>query len=186
MQSAASLSAGWAPATRRSVIWILIFALLLASPAWAILGLFEKKPPKIRGAVVAETPLNTVSSGESTSVVLRVFELTSDNAFGQQDFFGLYRSAKEVLGDEFRRVDELVILPESITLIPERELDPDTTHIGLLAAYRDWEKAEWRALLELPDKKEVTIHIQMYDNVVNVTVEKKRWWKKIRKKAEDR
>jgi type VI secretion system protein VasD len=43
------------------------------------------------------------------------------------------------------------IQPGQTLPIPS-EFDPETTHIGVLAAFRDIDNSEWRAIVALPEK----------------------------------
>ena len=66
-------------------------------------------------------------------------------------FFNLYQADGGAIdADLIQRIDMQVQPGQLVEL--NSEFNPDTTHIGILAAFRDIDNASWRALVEMPDK----------------------------------
>jgi len=104
------------------------------------------KVTSVSGNVVAATDLNPSVSQRPSPLLLRIYELKSAAAFNQADFMALYQGDSAALGAEMVAREELTVQPgESRPL--NRPLNADTRFVGVFAAYRNLEKARWRAVL---------------------------------------
>ena len=134
---------------RKKTCWFLTViatGLLLASCGGA--------PPKdivLKGDLIASETINPNREGRSSPVTVVVFHLKSADAFMSQDFFNLYQKDSGAIDADLIQRTDIQILPGQ-TVPMASEFDPETTHIGVLAAFRDIDNAEWRALVALPEK----------------------------------
>ena len=104
------------------------------------------KATSVSGNVVAATDLNPSVTQRPSPLLLRIYELKSAAAFNQADFMALYQGDAAALGAEMVAREELTVQPgESRPL--NKPLSADTRFIGVFAAYRDVNKARWRAVL---------------------------------------
>jgi len=104
------------------------------------------KVTSVSGNVVAATDLNPSVSQRPSPLLLRIYELRSAAAFNQADFMALYQGDAAALGAELVAREELTVQPgESRPL--NKPLNADTRFVGVFAAYRNLEKARWRAVL---------------------------------------
>ena len=104
------------------------------------------KVTSVSGNVVAATDLNPSVSQRPSPLLLRIYELKSAAAFNQADFMALYQGDAAALGAEMVAREELTLQPgESRPL--NKPLNADTRFVGVFAAYRNLEKARWRAVL---------------------------------------
>lgn len=95
-----------------------------------------KEPARLEIAIQAADDLNIDLKGRGAPMLLRVYELKSDVAFQEADFFGIQNTAKAVLGPDLLSVDQFIIRPGETREI-KRKSNPETTAIGIFAGYRD-------------------------------------------------
>jgi type VI secretion system protein VasD len=135
-----------APA-RRSVLRGLAAA---GTAAWsaAFLAACGSKPKvtSVSGSISAATDLNPSVSQRPSPLLIRVYELKSAAAFNQADFMALYQGDSAALGAEMLNREELTLQPGE-TRPWNKPLNADTRFVGVFAAYRNVEKARWRAVI---------------------------------------
>ncbi|BCL70014.1 type VI secretion lipoprotein [Vibrio nigripulchritudo] len=85
-------------------------------------------------------------NGRPSPVVIHVYELTSNTLFESQDFFSLYEEPEEVLGPDLIAKQEFTFAPGSTELY-EVSMKPEVEYVGVIAAYRDIENANWRKVI---------------------------------------
>lgn len=90
--------------------------------------------------------INPDDSGRSSPLVVRVYELNSAAAFKDAGFFELYDNAPEVLGETLLGTTELIVRPGRGRNQMMR-LHHNTTHLGIIGAFRDIDNAEWKLTL---------------------------------------
>ena len=95
--------------------------------------------------------VNVRINGQSSPVILRIHELTSPVLFRSLDFFALFESDKDALGDEYIKRYEYEIQPNE-KLHQIIKLDPATRAIGFSVAFRKIDGSAWRRL-ELIEEK---------------------------------
>jgi type VI secretion system protein VasD len=116
----------------------------LASCAWRT----PPREPTLHLSVIAEPALNPESSGAASPVVLRVYQLRARDAFDRAMFFELYEHESAVLGSAMLSQTVLTVRPGERLNI-ERSLDPATSAVAVMAAYRQIDDATWRAVVDL-------------------------------------
>lgn len=121
-------------------------ALLVAnSPAQAA------KKVKVKAVVTAVEELNPDYKGRPSPVNIIVFQLASADAFANADFFSLFEPEAAVLGGDMLAKTQILLQPgEKREWVAE--FDKGTRYVGVIAAFRDIENAQWRASVELPKK----------------------------------
>ncbi len=101
--------------------------------------------------MIATDDINPNRQGRPSPVKVAIFHLRSADAFQSLDFFKLFDAASGVIdADVIQRTDMQVQPGETLTIAGE--FDPETTHVGVLAAFRDIDNADWRTVLALPEK----------------------------------
>ncbi|NWO05746.1 MAG: type VI secretion system lipoprotein TssJ [Alteromonadaceae bacterium] len=90
--------------------------------------------------------INPDDSGRSSPLVVRVYELNSAAAFRDAGFFELYDNAPDVLGETLLGTTELIVRPGRGRNQMMR-LHRNTTHIGVIGAFRDIDNADWKLTL---------------------------------------
>lgn len=128
--------------------------LLLAGLTLSGCAMLGSSPAKVSGSVQAVAGLNPSVNQRPSPLRIVVYELTSAAAFGKADFMALYQQDQAALGQEFVAREELTLQPGE-TRPYARTLAPQTRVLGVLAVYRDLERATWRTSVNvLPGKKQ--------------------------------
>lgn len=110
--------------------------------------------------------INEKKESESRPVVIRVYELKSLATFNESDFFSVRDRYKEVLSNELLNSEEFYLIPNQ-KLRLTRPLNLDTRYIGVVAAFREIETAQWKASTAIPfDERFPEIYILLVDNRV--------------------
>jgi len=125
---------------------------------------------KINISFEASEDLNPNAEGRPSPLVVRMYEFEDVKAFKEADFFSLYDSENETIGKFILAKDEVEIKPDSTHYI-KRRTKPKAKYIGILAAYRDLDNAQWRAIIELHEDK--TAEVDVYLGSAGVSVSKK-------------
>ena len=124
----------------------LALALMFSSPS-----VQAAKTVKVKAMISVAEELNPDYQGRSSPVNVIVFQLASSDAFENSDFFSLYDPEATVLGGDLLGRTQLLLKPGE-----EREwdveFDRETRFVGIIAAYRDIENAQWRSIEALPTK----------------------------------
>ena len=102
--------------------------------------------------------INPDARDRPSPLVIRVYELSAENAFQNSDFFKLYDDAEHALGMDLISVDDIVVRPGKVHNHP-MSLDSRTRYIGILAAFRDIQNAEWRVLVEADPRGYDTVNL---------------------------
>lgn len=103
---------------------------------------------KLELAIAASDHLNLDDKGRASPLMVRIYELKTDVAFQEADFFTLQQQDKLILGTDLLAKDEIILRPGETRVI-RRKSHPDTTAIGVLAGYRQLSSATWRVVYKL-------------------------------------
>ena len=107
-------------------------------------------PPTVVELTVAAAPtVNPAPDGRPSPVVVRVYELASPTTFNQADFLRLFNDDQGTLGADMLGRQELTLTPGSVQNV-RRELRPEARFLGVVAAYRAYDQAVWRAVVPVP------------------------------------
>ena len=112
--------------------------------AAAVLTGCGTSPTRLEAKVAAGEDANKDEFGRSLPIVVRVYELKSTGGFQSADFFGIYDQEAATLGGDLLAREELLLRPGEEQQI-EREVAPDAQHLGVVGAFRQIDKARWRA-----------------------------------------
>jgi len=100
-------------------------------------------------------------------VIVRVYELKSTALFESTDFVTLFDKDQSALGSEMLSREEFVLRPSDVKAV-NKTLSADAKFIGVVAAFRDLERARWRVAAPVVANKTNTMKIKIDD--VNVTI----------------
>jgi type VI secretion system protein VasD len=124
----------------------------LATMVWlALVGLAagcgSSPPPPITTPVQltfsASADINPDVSGRAAPVVLRYYQLGGTGAFERADYFQLHDKDAALLGQDLLDRQELPLTPGATQTVAF-EAKPGTKAVGIIAAYRDIDRALWR------------------------------------------
>ena len=151
-------------ATRRA------FTLGGASLALAACGakpILAPKPKVLTVDVLAAAKLNPSASGRPSPVVVRIYELKAAAPFESADFVSLFDKDQATLGGDVIARDEFVLSPgESMAI--KRDLTADSKFIAVMAAFRDLERAKWRAVVPLVAGKDNALSVRLDASTVSI------------------
>ena len=128
-----------------------ITLLLFAGAMSAGCGSNAKKDIEVRGEIRATEALNPDVNGDSRPVQIKVFYLKATDAFSKASFLELYQTPGDVLMENMLKSNTYQIQPGQSISIEDRAPD-DTIAVGVIAAFRDIDNAEWRAVVSTPEK----------------------------------
>ena len=103
-------------------------------------------PPQTRLVmeVSASPKLNLNTDGTAAPLVVRIYELSGDGQFLGSGFFPLFENDSSTLGPDLIAREEIRVVPGETRTI-EKTLNPATTTLGVLGAYRSTDQRRWRA-----------------------------------------
>jgi type VI secretion system protein VasD len=131
---------------------------------------FVSQPTKVNGTIVAAPGLNPSVTQRPSPMRLRLYELKSGNTFAQADFMALYQQDKATLGGDLVATEELTLQPgESRPL--SRTLASETRVIGIVAIYRDLERAVWRTTVNVQPGKSHQLNIRAEPLAIAATIQ---------------
>lgn len=131
----------------------LLIALLLNGCAWLMSDM-----TKVDMRIVAGGDVNLDDNGRPSPVVVRLLELKAPATFQGADFFALYQDEKQTLGADWVAREEFEFKPGDVQDL-RFALQPDSSFVAILAAYRHLDKVNWRMVLpiKLKEKNELTV-----------------------------
>jgi type VI secretion system protein VasD len=124
-------------------------------------------PPELRISVSAAANANRGPGGKGLPVVVRLYELKARGAFDRADFYSVYDKESATLDGELVGREESTLAPSTERLVV-RTLDPATRYLGVVAAFREIDRATWRAVLELRPGKNNNVAVTVGSNAVSV------------------
>lgn len=136
----------------------------------AALGkIFEPDPTSIAAKFVATDFINPDLDNRPSPMIVRFYELSSVGKFNEAGFFKLYEQDEDTLGKDLLERDELQFIPGE-TRTFERELNPETRYIAVMAAFREIDKATWRASFEVVPNEKSLLEVKMDKLTVSIEV----------------
>lgn len=117
---------------------------------------------------VASLPnVNPDSSGRPSPVIVKMYELRNDIAFRQGDFQTLFMEPMKLLGAELVAMDELLFVPGEARTVEYVPM-PETRYVGILAGFRQMERARWRHVVPVNPEKKSRIRLELNDTSLTV------------------
>jgi type VI secretion system protein VasD len=136
-----------------SKIKSLVNAAVLITVLAIAAGCAAKAPVDVslKGTIVASDELNLSSDGRPSPLRISIFQLRKVDKFKDADFFALYDNAQASLGTDLLAREDVTLKPGDVRRY-EGEIDPETRYIGVIAAFRDINQAQWSSFVEMPGK----------------------------------
>ncbi|WP_295431111.1 type VI secretion system lipoprotein TssJ [uncultured Thiodictyon sp.] len=125
------------------------------------------QPPQLRITVSAAADANRDQTGRGLPIVVRLYELKAAGDFAGADFFRLYEQEAAALGATLIAREEVTLAPgqRRLTVLP---LSPAATHLGVLGAFNDIDRAGWRALQALEPGRDNSVEVEVGAAAINV------------------
>jgi type VI secretion system protein VasD len=106
---------------------------------------------KTKASMVISTSAdaNPDANGRPSPVVIRVYQLRTDDAFTSADFSALYDDEQKVLGPSLITRNEYLLAPMERQTI-DINVSGETRFVAAIAAFRDIRNAQWRSIIPPP------------------------------------
>ena len=130
--------------------------------------------PRISMEVASLPNVNPDSSGRPAPIIVKMYEMRSDLAFRQGDFQTLFMEPMKVLGAELVAMDELLFVPGEARVVEYSPM-PETRYVGILAGFRQMERAKWRTVLPVDPEAKNPIRIELNDTTLTVIDQDAEW-----------
>jgi len=128
-------------------------------------------PPTVVNLTVSASPgVNPTASGQAAPIVVRVYQLASTTGFEQAEFFQLFNQDQAFLKTDLIKRDDFLLAPgqtKTATLTPTDQVKA----LGVLAAYRDFQHATWRATVPIPPHQTTNVTVTPGPDAVVVKAE---------------
>ena len=139
----------------------------LALAACGVKPILAPKPKVLTVDVLAAVNLNPSASGRPSPVVVRIYELKAAAPFESADFVSLFDKDQSTLGSDVIARDEFVLSPgESMAI--KRDLTADSKFIAVMAAFRDLERAKWRAVVPLVAGQDNALSVRLNASTLSI------------------
>lgn len=124
----------------------------LAAGSVLATGCAKPPPPPVTTPVqlqlVGAADMNPDTRGRASPLALRVYALKTSSGFDTADFFALFEKDMATLGGDLIKKEEVLLKPGETSAL-SFVLQADATALGVLAAYRDLSRAQWRQTIPL-------------------------------------
>ncbi len=149
-----------------------LLALAASAVIGALAGCASKPPPPtlLKAQLSAQANVNPDARNRPSPVTVRVYALKARAAFDNADFFALYEKDKDTLGADLVEKDEFQLKPGETRSL-EKLLLPEIVYLGVFAAFRDLERAQWRTVVTVVPRTVNVLQIRLEQS--NVTIVKK-------------
>lgn len=109
----------------------------------------QREQTQLDLTITAKPYANPDRYGRQSPLMVRIYELKSDDAFQELDFFSLQNNDKTVLGEDLLNKEERILRPGETYQLRHKTM-PGTTAIGIMAGYRNIAHAIWKKVYTLP------------------------------------
>ena len=121
------------------------------------------------GSLQAAAGVNPSVSQRPSPLLVRVYELKGATTFSNADFVALFQRDQAELGADIVSREEMMLSPgESVPI--KKTLAPETRFIGVFAAYRDLERARWRAVVAVDIGKKNKLLVRADELAISATL----------------
>jgi len=139
---------------RIQIDWKILFSALAL--IFALGGCSRDKTPDpspVNLVLTASPAVNPDRNDRPSPVLVRVYELRAPGAFETADFFAVLEQDQAVLGGEMVNRWEFQLDPgETNTL--DASFQASSGFLGIVAAFRDIDQAQWRAVVPIRSGRE--------------------------------
>lgn len=103
----------------------------------------------LQSKITASDRLNPDINNRASPILLGIYELKSSIPFKGLDYYQISNASHKKLASSVIDFNELEIRP-SENKYYKQLLNPNTRYLGLIAAYRNIENAQWKQIIEIP------------------------------------
>ena len=116
--------------------------------------------------------LNPDLSGNPAPVVVTLYQLKTPYKFKQATFQTLAQNSGKTLGTDLIDKDTIEVRPGA-NMSVSQQISPNAEYLGIVAEYRDIDKATWKKTIKVVNKpnKETVIHLDLESEALAVSVD---------------
>lgn len=103
---------------------------------------------------VTSQKINPSKYDETSPLNVKFYQLSSKSKFEKSDYSSIYDQPEKTLSGELIRKEDLLLQASQKKAI-ELELDPNTTHIGILFEFRKNISSNWKKVIDVNDEDEM-------------------------------
>jgi type VI secretion system protein VasD len=136
--------------------WLLVG--LVVTPLLSACGSKPPPPTVVQLTVKAAPNINPDADNRPSPVLLRAYQLGATDGFDKAAFFQLYDKDAATLGTDMADRQEIAVAPgetKTVTL----EFKPNAKFLGVLVAFRNIDRATWRADAPIPPNKTTSLTV---------------------------
>jgi type VI secretion system protein VasD len=137
------------------------------SLSFMLLGCFESNMPTLMVNLKTSQFLNPNIYAQSSPVVVTFYQLKSTSVFQQSTFFAIDNNAQKALGSDLLDKYEVELKPNQMQDI-NINLLPSTNYIGLVAAFREPDHAEWRRVVQVVPGKSFKMKVTLSASSIEI------------------
>lgn len=131
--------------------WFQITILVLLMMLLGACGSTGEKKVDITYMISAANDINPDITGQPSSVVVRVYQLSNRINFENASYEDLFATSGNSLGTEFIAVDEFLVDPAT-TIELDVEISENAKFLGIVVGYRSVDMVTWRTIEAVPEK----------------------------------
>lgn len=117
-------------------------------------GKATEQPSTLNMMIFEEKGANRGDDGQSLPIDVWVFQLSDDGQFMQSDFESLTTDPKGTLQSTYVDMKQVQVTPDQSKPIENIEIKKDTTFIGIVAGYVNYQDINWRTTVQVNAKGE--------------------------------
>lgn len=117
------------------------------------------KPTTVDLHISADADVNPDARGRASPLNVRVYALKTASVFDAADFFALFEKDQATLGGDLLRREELLLAPGQARTL-HLTLGDDVRMLAFMAAYRDIDRARWRATIDVLPHQPQTVQLR--------------------------
>lgn len=154
----------------RSILLCTLLGLVACSSHESKVGGMLNLNTDITLRVAAGADINPDHQNDPAPVFLRLYELSSDQAFKSADFIELYEREASALGDTLIQRRQLPGVAPNETREHQMVLDNNTRYIGILAEFFQYENAAYKIVVPITAKNVFrdSIRLRISGNQISV------------------
>ena len=155
--------------TQRARVRRMVWAALAVAIGIAGCAAPPPKPTVVAATLQATANVNPDSRKRASPLVVRIYELKSSAAFDAADFLSLYERDQATLAAEMGAREEFTLRPGD-SQPWEKTVGAEVRFIGVIGAFRDIERARWKAIVPVKANTRNVVTIRADDITITGTV----------------
>jgi len=148
----------------------MIRALIILAITLFLTACSSSKPPMMQTTIQSVSYLNPNINNQASPVVISIYQLKSPTTFQQANFFTLYNNPTATLAADLLDKRDIEIRPQqkqNLTVM----LSSITNYIGVLAAFRDPDKSQWRQVIAVTPGKNIDLQIDIATQSISLQLQ---------------